>query len=80
MTNDQAASVGTRLRCGIGRRSELGNAHATFWNTTLHGLQIASFLAHSRFFDQGPDAHTMERFLGHTVAHPEFFAPKIVTS
>jgi len=50
------------------------NAHATFWNTTLHGLQIASFMALSRLFDQGPDAHTMERFLGHTVAHPEFFA------
>jgi AbiU2 len=50
------------------------NTHATFWNTTLHGLQIASLMALSRLFDQGPNAHTMERFLGYTVAHPEFFS------
>ena len=49
------------------------NAHATFWNTALHGLQTASFMALSCLFDQGPNVHSMERFLGHTVAHPEFF-------
>ena len=49
------------------------NAHATFWNTALHGLQTASFMALSRLFDQGPNVHSMERFLGHTAAHPEFF-------
>jgi hypothetical protein len=50
------------------------NAQATFWKTTLHGFQIAWFMALSRFFDEGSDTHTMEKFLRHTVAHPEFFS------
>lgn len=33
------------------------NAHATFWMTTLHGLQVAWFMALSRLFDEGSDTH-----------------------
>jgi hypothetical protein len=50
------------------------NSCATFWKTTMHGLQIGWFMALSRLFDQGPNTHTMARFLDHTVAHPEFFS------
>ena len=50
------------------------NNHATFWNTTLHGLQTASFMALSRLFDEGHNTHSMHHFLGLTVAHPEFFS------
>lgn len=54
------------------------NAHATFWMTTLHGLQVASFMALSRLFDGGTDTHTIDKFMAHTVAHPEFFSREAV--
>lgn len=50
------------------------NAQATFWITTLHGLQVAWFMALSRLFDESSDTHTLDKFLRHTVAHPEFFS------
>ena len=50
------------------------NEQATFWKTTLHGMQSAWFMALSRLFDEGSDTHTLDKFLNHTVAHPEFFS------
>jgi hypothetical protein len=50
------------------------NEQATFWKTTLHGTQVAWFMALSRLFDEGSDTHTLDKFLNHTVAHPEFFS------
>jgi hypothetical protein len=50
------------------------NEQATFWLATLHGMQAAWFMALSRLFDEGSDTHTLDKFLRHTVAHPEFFS------
>ena len=50
------------------------NAQATFWKSTLHGMQVAWFMAVARLFDAGSDTHTLDKFLNHTVAHPEFFS------
>jgi hypothetical protein len=49
------------------------NRHATFWKTTMYGLQIGWFMALSRLFDESSETHNMVSFLGYTVRHPEFF-------
>jgi len=50
------------------------NAHPTFWNIQLHGLQTTFFITLSRIFDGGRDAHSIHKLLAATLAHPQFFS------
>lgn len=50
------------------------NQNPSFWNITLNGLHRSFFIALSKVFDNGPDAHSIHKFIAACIAHPQFFS------
>jgi hypothetical protein len=56
------------------------NQNPRFWEITLYGLHRSFFIALGKVFDNGPDAHSIHKFIAACIRHPQYFSKKALAA